>query len=238
MADLSMGFARDMLSKITGGTIAVVGFLLFAGLIIGIAFYIRYLRQFNIKVEIRSVRNPGAPSTQEVYKIVPDKGGIIYDKKTKTNWFRLKGEKVDLPTPPYDVMQLMADGSNKIEIYQPTHSEYYYVLPSRIDRKQVIREGKSFNVAELEEKIVDPAVGYWGQLKKRDNRTLFNTEHWAMKLLPYLIPALMIIGVIFYTYIWLDKTPQLIEASRKVAVELRAVAEALKDITAAQVTTA
>lgn len=222
----------DIGSRIFGGIVTggfwIVFALIIAGVILAIGLYLRYIFKFNIKVEIKSLRSSGG-GTEPIYKLIFDKGGFV-DKKigdAKITYFRLLKEKVDLPPPPFDLLQLGTGGKNYIKIFQKSDTEYYYLLPDRIDTSAIMIGDKVVPIAQSKMKIVTGSTAYWNLLRKKDNRKMFDTESLAMKLLPYIIPALMIVGVIFYTYIWLDKAPQIVSAGQKVAEEIAKAAAAL-----------
>jgi len=235
MVDVSSfsGRASDLFGKLAYGSIVVVGTLILMGVILGVALYVRHLRKFNIRTRIKSKRSSGADG-KPVYKVIWDWGGIIRNKKDKTSFFRLRGEKIDMPSPPSDVIQMGVGGRNEIEILQESDEEYYYLKPSQIDKTVILREGKEIPIAQAKMKIVEGDIGYWNVQRKKINKSVFDVESIFMKLLPYAIPALMIIGVVFYTYIWLDKAPAIISAAREVAAELNQAAQALREITIAQ----
>lgn len=218
------GRAGEILSQIVTGGFAIILILILAGVILGVALYVRYLRQFNVKVEIISIRG-GGTKEEPIYKIINDVGGFIVNKKDQTRFFRLRGEKVDLPSPPLESLQLDAKGRNHIKIFQKSDTEYYYMFPDKIDTKYVVREGKDIPIAQMSLKISEGDVAYWGQLRKRDNKKLFDTESIIMKLLPFLIPMLMFMLVIFLTYMITDHWGDFASA----ASALRDAAQALRD---------
>lgn len=213
---------------ITGG-IVVFGVILLIGIIASVLLYVRYLRQFNIRVEIKSLRGSGTRG-EPIYKIVNDVGGFIENKKDKTRWFRIKGEKVDLPSPPLEALQLDSTGRNHIKVFQKSDTEYYYLLPDRIDMKTIVRDGIEIPISEATQKVSDGDVTYWGQLRKRDARKLFDMENVFMKLLPYLVPFLMFMLVIFLTYMITDHWGEFASA----ASSLREAAETLERVSSAQ----
>lgn len=234
MADMSQiqTMGKDLLGGLVSGGLIIIGIIFFALIILGLALYIRYLRQFNIKVEIKSLRGSGTFG-EPIYKIVNDVGGFVENKKDKTRWFRLKGEKIDLPSPPLEALQLDARGRNHIKIFQKSDTEYYYLLPDKINMKCIIRGSEEIPIAEAEMKVSDGDVAYWGQLRKRDNKKLFDMESMVMKLLPYVIPVLMFMLVIFLTYMITDHWGNFASA----AEALRQAAEALRDVSTAETIT-
>lgn len=129
-------------------------------------------------------------------------------------------------------MEVDSHGRNRLKILQKSEKEYYYLLPDKIDENVVIRGGKVIPVTQLSMSVVDGDVGYWGQIRKRDNRKLFDTESLIMKLLPYIVPMLMFMLVIFMTYMITDHWGTFAGA----AEALKQAAEALRDVSVAEVT--
>jgi len=223
------GVGQEFLDKIISGGLIVMGVIFLIVVILGIGLYIRWLRQFNVRVEIKSLRGSGTMG-EPIYKIVNDVGGFVENKTDKTRWFRLRNQKVDLPSPPLEALELDSTGRNHLKIFQKSDTEYYYLLPDRIDMKVIMRGGKEVPIAEMSMKIVDGDVAYWGQLRKRDNKKLFDMESMFMKLLPYIVPVLMVMLVIFFTYLITDKWDVFASAAQA----LREAAEALRDISVAE----
>lgn len=220
-----------LITKLTTGTIVIIGVIILCAVLFGIGFYVKYLSQFIYDIEIKSLRSSGAGNQGSSYKIIKDKGAFIRNKRDKKTWFRLRNQRVDLPIPPLECMQIGVKGKNFIKILQKSDEEYYYLLPDKIETTMIIKDGIEIMLGQETAKIVDGDVAYWNIQRKKDNKKLFDPESMIMKLLPYIIPALMIIGVVFYTYIWLDKAPAIIEAGRQVAEALDRAAEHLASIT-------
>jgi len=239
MADVSpyAEVGRNILNRLLGGGLIAVGAILLVAIIFTIAMIVRYYRQFNIKVRIKTKRGSGSDG-KAIYKVYYDKGGIIYRKKDKRSFFRVLHEKVDLPVPPFEIMQILANGGNEVNIIKESDSEYYFAKDSEFERGYTYNEqGQMIFIAEPKVKVIESDVSYWNILRKKDNRKLFDVEGLLMKILPFAIIFLMIIGVIFFTYIWLDKAPTVIAASSEVAQALENAANALRDISLAQATT-
>jgi len=222
----------QLINKIATGTVAVVLILLLGGFIVGLMLYIRYLRQFNIGVEIWSSRSSGEKGGQN-YKILRDKGGVIYDRYDKSWRFRLRKHKVDLPVPPYEAFLIDEKGANIVKIWQKSHEEFFYLLPSSIDPTVVVRNGIEYKLGQIKLKVVDGDVSYWNMLRKRTNKKLFDTENTIMKLLPYIVPVLMFMLVIFMTYLITEKWGTFAAAAQA----LKDAAESLRLASTAQVTT-
>lgn len=225
--------ASNLVGKLLTGTVVVVGIIIFAAIVIGIAFYIRYLRKFNVIVEIKSKRSSGSEAGMEIYKIIPDKGGIMRSSRTKTTWFRLLGQKVDLPVPPNECFQLDSKGNNHLYIWHPSDEEYYFLLPDKIVQSVIVRGGQSIALNQAHMKIVDSGAAYWGQVRKRENRKLFDIEGLLWKLAPLVGMFLMFMLVIFLTYLITSHWGEFAAAANA----LKEAAQALAGTTHASVTT-
>lgn len=195
--------ATRLLETIISGSIYVFIVLMMGAIIISVLLYVRHIRKFNILVELKSLRGSGTKG-EPVYKIVNDKAGMIFDKKDKRWWLRLKNEKVDLPTPPLDCLEVRADGKNQLKIFQKSQEEYYYLLPDKVDINHIIRGDQKIPIAQAKLNVVEGDISYWNSLKKKDNRKLFDMENLFMKALPYVGMFLMFISIIFLTYIISD----------------------------------
>lgn len=212
------------------GVIALVGILLVGAAIIGTAWYVRYIRQFNIIAEIQSTRaNIGG---QDQAKYIFDKAGIIYDKKDKTYYFRIKDMKVDLPQPPFNVL-IPTDRGNMVKIWQKSAEEFVFLLPDTISPVIVRQDGQEYSSATLKTKQVEGDVAYWNVKRKERDKNLFNPESMIMKLLPYLVPMLMFVLVIFVSWMVLKN----FEVLKDVAASLKETAQILKGSTQATITT-
>jgi len=166
-----------------------------------------------------------------VGKIIRDKGGMIYDKKTKSWWFRLKDSKVDLPPPPYEAYQQGVGGVNIVKIWQKAHNEFFYLVPDSISQTEIIRDGKLIPIAKQDMKVVEGDVAYWNQLRKREDKKLFDPEGLAMKLLPYIGIFLMFMLVIFLSYFITQHWGEFAQAAQA----LKEAAQALRDAQGIQV---
>lgn len=213
------------------GVLSLIGFLLIAGAIVGAAMYVRYLRQFDIKAEIISTRaNIGGV---DQYKIIFDKAGLIYSNQDKIWYFRVKGMKVDLPSPPFNVL-IPTDKGNMVKIWQKSAEEFVFLLPDAIDKSIIIRQdGKYYPTANLVVKQVEGDVSYWNIMRKQKNKKLFDPDSTIMKLLPFIVPLLMFVLVIFMTWMVIKN----FDVLSGVADSLKQTAQILKGSTAATVTT-
>lgn len=188
-----------IMNKLVSGGIIVVIAMILVGIIVAIALYMRYLSQFIYDIEIKSLRSSGIRS-QPDYKIIKDKGAFIRNKRDKSVWFRLKNQLVDLPPPPLEAIQLGIKGKNYVKILQKSDEEYYYLLPDNIELNKVIRNGEEISIGKENVKVIDGDVAYWNIQRKKQDKKLFDAESLAMKLLPYIVPVLMFMLVIFMTY--------------------------------------
>lgn len=204
------------------GVVILVGILLVGGSIVGAAWYVRYIRQFNIKVELISTRaNIGG---QDQYKIIFDKAGLLYDKKDKNYYFRIKDLKADLPAPPFNVL-IPTDKGNMVKIWQKTADEFVFLLPDTINKEIIVKQdGKAYPAGSLNVKQIEGDMGYWNTMRKSRDKKLFDPESTWSKLLPYIVPLLMFILVIFVSWMVLKN----FEVLKDVAASLKETAQVLK----------
>ena len=220
-----------LLSKLMTGGIVIIIIIILCIIIVAVALYVRYLSQFIYDVEIKSLRSSGIRDI-EGYKILKDKGAFIRNKRDKSVWFRLKGQMVDLPPPPLEAIQLGVKGKNYVKILQKSDEEYYYLLPDKVDMINVLRDGKEIKIGTETVKVIDGDVAYWNIQRKKSDKKLFDVESLAMKLLPYIIPVLMFMLVIFLTYFITQHWGEFASA----AAALERAADRLASISSAGVT--
>lgn len=207
--------ASRLVSGVAMGGLIIVGLIILGGIILGIGFWIRYNSQFIYKVEIRSRRSSGLSNVSSI-KIIEDKGAFIRNKKEKTVYFRLKNQGVDLLPPPLECIQLGLKGRNYVKIYQASDEEFYYLLPDEVS----LVDGKNNEkLAETNAKVISGDAAFWNSVRKRENRKMFDTEGLIMKLLPYIVPVLMFMLVIFMTYMVMDKW-QFMESNAKLQLQV------------------
>lgn len=221
--------------KLLFGSLIIFVIVFIFIVIAGIGFWLRYLKKFNVKVMIKSLRSSGAEG-RPIYKLVPDKGGVIISRKDKSRWFRLRGEKVDLPLPPLECYEMDYKGVNHLTILQKGNEEYYYMLPGKITDIVIVKDGKEIRMPEQEMKVIDGDIAYWNQLRKRQDKKIFDIESTLMKLIPYILIGAMLIAVIFYTYIWLDKSAVTAAMTQDNLQAIERIATIIADTTKAQLT--
>lgn len=228
----------NVFSSILSKGILFIGALIVVGIIFGVAWYIRWRRQFNIIVEIYSERSRGVDFTRSTdrsseaisrmmdqgnYKIIFDKGAIIYSRKDKGSYFRLLEEKVDLPVPPFNVLQPSSKG-NILKLWQKSNEEYVYLLPDKIDKTVLVRaDGNTYAANQVSQKQVEGDIAYWNIKRKEEHKKLFDTESLLMKVLPIIAPIIVGALILFMVYIVLDK----ISVIEGVAVSLEKAAASL-----------
>jgi len=228
-----------ILGGILRGGILAVGLLILGALIVGAILFVVYLRKFDMKVRLKIKRGVGSDG-KPIYKIAYDRGGVFTrraGKGGKIKVFRLLKERVELPEPDYSIINILSRGGNEVEIFKESDNEYYYSYPGQIRTGFRIKNGKPVEIERQDVTVVDPGVSFWNIQQRERHRKMFDTEGLLMKLLPFMIILLMIAGVIFYTYIWLDKAPAVVAAAQETSEALRDAAQALRDISIAQTAT-
>ncbi len=231
MASIVSGVFGTMFGSAISGIVMLVGVILIGVAIIGTAWYVNYIRKFNIKAEIISTRaNIGGI---DQYKIIFDKAGLLFDRRDRLYYFRIKDLKVDLPSPPFNVL-IPTDSGNMVKLWQKSAEEFVFLLPDTIDKQIIVRQdGKVYPAGALKVKQVDGDIAYWNQKRKERDKKLFDPESTLMKLLPYIVPMLMFILVIFISWMVLKN----FEVLKEVAGSLKETAQVLKGNTQAAITT-
>jgi len=194
----------------------VVAFLMY--------YFLVYKKRFDIKVKIRSNRS------EDAYSIIFDKAAILTDRKDQTKFFRVWGLKKDFPVPSYRLMQKTNEG-DYLEIYRKSENEFYFLLPAKIEKSYLFKsDGKKYPIALQRQIMLDPDMAYWISHRDEKRGKMFSTEHWAMKLMPYIPHLIGGVLTIFMLYILLDNMPQLLK-------ELKGLAEIMQNMQRAEVVT-
>jgi len=223
--DIFGDIAGQLTSKIFGSILWVGLALIIIAVVGGLMYYnLMYRRKFNIRVKIISNR------AEDKHSILFDKAAILRDRKAKTPYLRLWYLKRDFQVPKYNVMQ-SADIGDYIEMFRKSEDEFYFLTPSFINKKRIIRaDGKLYAVGEQEQTMVDPDMAFWATKRKTLNKKMFDTESLFMKILPYLPVIISGIVIIFILYILMDHLPGILS-------ELKELVGAMKNLQSAQVTT-
>ena len=231
MADQFTATGINLVSGLLGTTVKFIAYLVVAVVIVGVGWWVKYIRQFDIEVEILSLRAGTGGVAQ--YKILHDKAGYIYSKTDKCWFFRLKDMKVDLKVTPFNVI-IPTDKGNKVILKQTSPDEFTFVLRNEIDENTIIgTDGKLYPISEIKLKQVEGDVAFWNTKRKSTNKGLFNPESTLMRLLPFIVPVLMFTLVIFLTWMVIKNFSVLGD----VAASLKETAQILKSSSSAVITT-
>ncbi len=186
-------------------SISVIGIaaLVGLGIIIGIIYYFAiYRKKFDIKVKINSER------ANEPY-IVWDKAAILYDRATKSKYFRLLHTRVELVAPPFRIIQSTNKG-DYMELLRKSEDDFVFLTPPRIDKKTIIRmDGKAYPVARMKQRQIEGDL-YWMVKRKQEDKSWISPEGLFTKILqmlPTLIPAVFMLIILF---IFIDRLPDIL----------------------------
>lgn len=217
--------ANEIFAKMFSGILWVGLAVLVIGVLGGVGYYlVIYKRKFDINVTIHSER------ADDNENIIFDKAAILRDRKTKADFFRLLNSKVDLPCPPFNVMQKTNKG-DYIELRRTTQNHFFFLTPKRIIKSQIIKaDGKVYPVSSQQANMIDPDMNYWAAKRKGQNNKMFDPENLLMKILPFIPIILGGAIMIFILYILMQYLPSLLS-------ELTKLAEALNKQQTAVVTT-
>lgn len=197
----------------------ILGILAFLGWYFGV-----YKRKFDIRTMIKSGR------AEDKYSILEDWSAILFDRQTKTYYFRVWKLKRDFVVPKYDLMQKTNKG-DLVEMYRVSENEFYFLRPPKIDMKRIYTmDGKLHAEARQTQSVVDPEMGFWAAKRKTTNKKMFDTESILMKLLPFLPHIITGVISIFILYILLDHLPGILS-------ELKELTQALSQMQRADIVT-
>jgi len=230
--------AGNIVSSIISKSMLVLLVLLIGGAILGVALYVRWRRKFNIIVEIYSERSIGSLEDKDYttnseairdiinqgnHKIIFDRGAIVYDKKDGYWYFRILGEKVDLPEPPFNVLQSSNKG-NVLKVWQKSHDEFIFLMPDKLCKTHVIkRGGKLYPISQIEQKQVEGDIGYWNVKRKQKTKALFDTESLFMKILPFMPHIIGGMISLFIIYVLMDSMPAILNQLQQLIIELQSL---------------
>jgi len=223
----------SMASDLFGGMFSNIIFfgigLILVVAIGGTAYYFAiYRKKFDIDIKVTSER------AADKSRVFFDKAAILKDRKTGIKYLRVWGIKKDLPMPKFNIMQSVGKGRGSVdylEIYRTSEDKFYFLEPSRIIKTKLVKaNGELYNIAEQESVQVDTDMNWWNIKRKKDNKTMFDTDSMLMKLIPY-IPQIMGGALTIFTiYILMDHLPSILS-------ELRGLISESNARCAAQVTT-
>ena len=217
--------AGDLFGKLFG-SILYFGLAIMLIATIGVAmwYWLHYKKKFDIMVKIRSerARDPA---------IYFDWAAVIYNRQTKSKYFRLLNTKVDLPVPPFNVLQKTNRG-DYLEIYRKSEEDFKFLTPGKIDKDRVIRaDGKIYPVASTDQKQIEGDI-YWFISRKDKMKKLFDTDSMLVKILPWIPQIMGGIFMIFILYVMMDKLPAILGEMQALTRELRMLKNPNIDLTA------
>jgi len=217
--------AGDLFGKLFG-SILYFGLAVILIATIGVAmwYWLHYKKKFDIMVKIRSerARDPA---------IYFDWAAVIYNRQTKSKYFRLLNTKVDLPVPPFNVLQKTNRG-DYLEIYRKSEEDFKFLTPGKIDKDRIIRaDGKIYPVASTDQKQIEGDI-YWYISRKDKMKKLFDTDSMLVKILPWIPQIMGGIFMIFILYVMMDKLPAILGQMESLTRELRALKNPNIDLTA------
>lgn len=194
-----------------------IAFIIVVALVGVIYFFFVYKRKFDIKVKVISER------ADDKNKIIFDKAAILIDRETKVKYFKLWNLNLELTLPKFNVLQSSSEG-DYLELYRPSEEELYFLTPSKIDKRFIIKsDGTKQPMALQEHKIIDTDISYWNVKRKASNKKMFDTESLLMKLLPYMPHMIGGVITIFVLYILMDTLPTILSELRTLVSELNSL---------------
>ena len=186
--------------------VAAVGFVMYWLLI--------YKRKFNIKVKIISER------ANDKNTIIFDMAAILRDRKDGSHYFKLWGQKLELPSPAFNVLQNCGK-SDYLELYRTSENTIYFLAPPTIDKKRAVgTDGKSYLIAAQSSKQINPDMEFWAIKRKGMNKKMFDPEKLWMKILMFLPQILVGTLCIFVLYILMSYLPEVLSELNELAKTL------------------
>lgn len=192
--------------------IGVMAFLIAGGFIY---YFVIYRRQFNIKVKVVSERASDP-------NIMFDKAAMLKDRKTGTKFIRLLNLKVELPVPPFKIMEKTNEG-DYIEIYRVSEDEFRYLTRPRIDRERIIKaDGKVYPVNTMKQRQMEGDL-YWISKRREENKKLLDPDTIWAKLLAWAPQIVSSVFLLIILWIFMDKLPGLINNLVELTKEMKSL---------------
>ena len=190
MADFN-ALAGDLFGRVFGSILYFGLVMILIAVLGGLMWYfLHYRKKFDIMVKIRSERARDAA-------IYFDWAAVIYNRQTKSKYFRLLNTKVDLPVPPFNVLQKTNKG-DYLEIYRKSEDDFKFLTPGRIDKDRIIRaDGRLYPVASTDQKQIEGDI-YWYISRKDKMKKRFDTDSLIVKIIPWVPQILGGIFMILY----------------------------------------
>ena len=207
---------------LTKGIYVILG-LIVGGLILWIIYYFGYYkRQFNIVVRIRSDRANDP-------RFFFDYAAILTDRKTKRKYFKLLKTKVELPCPPFIVLE-STNWGDFLDLWRKSEEDFVFLTKPAIDKEKMVGiDGKVYPIAQDKQRSVE-ADYYWIQKRKEENKKLLDTDSLLSKLLLYAPQLISGFFMLIILWIFMDKLPALVN-------NLNELVQGMKGLTSAQVVT-
>ena len=192
----------QLFSKIFGGILWFgIGILILSVLGYCGWYFLVYKKKFDIEVKVTSGR------AEDKNSIFFDKAAILTDKKGGGKYLRLWGLKVEIPAPKYNIFQVAKSG-DYLEILRTSENKFYYLTPSKINKKYVLKsDGKYYRMADQNKIMVDANDDYWRTKRKELNKSMFSPDSLLTKILMYLPFMISMALAIFVIYILMSHLP-------------------------------
>lgn len=206
----------NLISSVTKGGVWIILVLAAVGLVGGVMYYLFiYRRSFNILCKVISER---ASDPRTFF----DYASIRHDKKNNVKYFKLLGLKVELPVPPFKILESTNKG-DYLEIWRKSEDEFVFLAKPRIDKEKMIRaDGKVYPVSFMTQRQIEGDM-YWMTRRMEDNKKLLSQDSIWMKLLGWAPQIIGGIIVMLMLWIVLSKMPPLVDALTKLAQELNSL---------------
>ena len=222
MASPIIEVGSQFISKIFGGILIFGLVAIVVGVLIGLIWYfVIYKKKFNISVKVISER------AEDKCNLFFDKAAILKSRKTGETYLRLWETKVELLAPKYNIFQV-TDKGDYFELYRTAEGMFYYLTPSKISKKYIIRtDGKVHLMANQTNISIDQDMEFWKAKRKTANKGMFSTESVWMKLLPYIPAILGGMITIFILYILMSHLPAILSQLTELAKTLNEQSRAI-----------
>lgn len=213
MANPLAEVGSSLFGNLFGGAMWIVLLLILIG-IIGSAlwYFLVYRKKFDMLVKITSERSSDP-------KIFFDKGAILTDRKTKEKFFRLLSSKVDLPAPPFKIVENTNRG-DYLEIRRTSEEGFSFLTQPRIEKDRIIKSnGRIYPVSNQKQTPLETDIS-WVIKRKEQNRKLIKPESFLLKLLEWTPQLVSGFFMLIILWIFMNKLPGLIDALTELAQSL------------------
>jgi len=208
-----------------------LGIVFILGVIGGVWLWLRKEFMYQYKVTVVDLTSTGA------FRLLPDKGGVFVDRKTKRKMFWLKKEKGGLS--PDHIPFIISGKSKAVFVLKRGTKSFSYIIPTVVERfitkvvpvlnagQPVFKDGvQLFEDKQIKENFLDFNVGdediNWAINTYDKNKIMF-TQTTFMQLLPFIALAFVgiVICIIFiYFFKKLDVLADMANSFKLAAVEL------------------